>query len=180
MIQAKWIGCAAENFMTGRRTKTVTAIVIHLMDGSLTGTDQWFKVPPKDRGLSGMASSAHYGIGKDGTLHQYVLEKDTAYHAGRVDMPTWAKALEGNPNFTTIGIEHEGRPADEWPETMVLASAELVADIATRHAIPIDREHIVGHREIYSKKSCPGPHCPLDRIVHLAKAFAERSQSITS
>src|SRR4051812_2092827 len=100
-----WKGAA--NFAPGRRGWRPEAIVIHVMDGSLVGTDSWF-----NNRVSGV--SAHYGIGKDGEVHQYVKETDTAYHAGTIKNPTWSlirKDAEGryiNPNYYTIGVEHAG------------------------------------------------------------------------
>ena len=70
------------NFTQGRRTYRPEAIVIHVMDGTLKGTDGWFSSP-----LSQV--SAHYGIGRNGEVHQYVEEIDTAWHAGRIHDPTW-------------------------------------------------------------------------------------------
>src|SRR6266704_3694410 len=97
-----WIGCALGNFRSGRNGHVVTAIVIHVMDGSLVGTGSWFNTV-------GSKVSAHYGIGKSGETHQYVDEADEAFHAGIAHYPTWAPAQSGiNPNLFTIGIEHEG------------------------------------------------------------------------
>ncbi len=75
-----------------------------------------------------------------------------------------------NPNTYSIGIEHEGIGGVPWPQVQVEASARLVADICHRHKIPIDRNHVVGHHEIYAGHDCPGPGCPLDRLVELAAA----------
>ena len=136
------------------------------MAGTLRGTDAWFR-NPKSR------VSAHYGIGRTGDVHQYVQEADTAWHAGRVYRPTWTGVRRGrNPNRYTIGIEHEGHLADDWPEPMMQASARLIADVCSRWSIPIDREHVVGHREIYARKACPGDRVDLDRLVALARQAA--------
>lgn len=168
-----WIGCAIGNWSVGRAGNTVEAVVIHLMDGSLVGTDAWFNTTPIARNNGGFASSAHYGIGKTGTVHQYVKREDRAFHAGRVDNPSdnakWLTAK--NPNYITIGIEHEGHVTDDWSDAMYASSAALVADIAKQYGFPIDRTHVVGHREIYAAKSCPGPKCDLDKIVAMALAI---------
>ena len=152
------------NFWAGRNGYRPEAIVIHIMDGTLVGTDAWFTNPASQ-------VSAHYGIGKNGEVHQYVKEDDTAWHAGRIDTPTW-KFIKPkiNPNLYTIGIEHEGKPDEIWTESMKQASAMMIHEICQRWQIPVDRDHIVGHFEIYSKK----PNCPatdkriLDELVALA------------
>ena len=155
----------SSNFWVGRKGYRPEGIVIHIMDGTLIGTDSWFANPSSQ-------VSAHYGIGRIGEVHQYVKEEDTAWHAGRVDAPVWKLIRPNiNPNLYTIGIEHEGRPNDVWTEAMKQASAILIRDICQRWQIPIDRNHIVGHFEIFSKK----PNCPasnkaiIDELVTLAQ-----------
>lgn len=158
---------STSNFTQGRRSYRPEAIVIHIMEGTLAGTDSWFKNP-----LSQV--SAHYGIGKNGEVHQYVQETDTAWHSGRVHSPTWSlikKSADGmyiNPNYYTIGIEHEGSDNSDWPDAMYSASAKLVRDICQRWSIPADRLHIIGHHEIYSLKTCPGFKVDLNKLIALS------------
>ena len=75
----------------------------------------------------------------------------------------------GNPNQWSIGIEHEGFGADtELPFELYMASAQLLKYLADKHNVPLDEQHVLLHREIYSKKTCPGA---LDRalLLRLAK-----------
>jgi len=150
------------NFSKGRSGYKPEMVVVHIMEGSLTGTDGWFQ-------NTASKVSAHYGIGVNGDVHQYVQESDVAWHAGRVDKPTVALKPGVNPNLYTIGIEHEGKVTSVWSKEMKQASASLIKDICTRHNIPIDRQHIVGHREIYSVKTCPGNLAIVDELISLAK-----------
>jgi len=159
----------SSNFWVGRKGYRPEAVVIHIMDGTLPGTDSWFANPTSQ-------VSAHYGIGKSGEVHQYVQENDAAWHAGRVNAPVWKLIRPNvNPNLYTIGIEHEGKPDEGWTETMKQSSATLIREICQRWQIPIDRDHIVGHFEIFSKK----PNCPatnkriLDELVTLARQQTE-------
>jgi N-acetylmuramoyl-L-alanine amidase len=163
-IAAKWVG--SPNRTKGRSGFRPGAIVIHIMEGTLAGTDSWFRSPQSK-------VSAHYGVGKDGSVHQYVAETDAAWHAGRVHGATWQGRRAGvNPNLYTIGIEHEGKGDTEWPDAMYRASAALIRDIAHRWSIPIDRAHIIGHREIYARKTCPGEKVDLDKLITLAREDA--------
>jgi hypothetical protein len=154
---AIWKGAHPGNFAAGRAGRRPEAIVIHIMDGSLDGTDSWFNDPAS-------RVSAHYGVGKNGEVHQYVKEGDSAFHAGTIVRPTWpGLKVEGgkpvNPNLYTIGIEHEGLglSASAWPPAQRSASLSLVADIARRWSIPIDDRHVIGHHAIRaSKPDCPG------------------------
>jgi N-acetylmuramoyl-L-alanine amidase len=143
--------CSPKNFMLGRPGGLrPAAIVIHISEGTLASADAWFST-------DAARVSAHYCVGRNGEVHQYVSEEDTAYHAGIPVDPTWRLLWPRvNPNFYTIGIEHEGRAQDPWPDLQYAVSAELVGEIAARWSIPIDADHIVMHREIRGSKTCPG------------------------
>jgi N-acetylmuramoyl-L-alanine amidase len=148
-------------FPQGRHGFEPKAIVIHIIVGSLQSAGLTFRDPHS-------SVSAHYGVGKSGSVHQFVQETDTAFHAGIVVRPTW-KLIDPavNPNFYTVGIEHEGQPQDVWPDVQYRTSAALVREIAGRWKIPLDRDHIIMHREIRASKTCPGS-ADVDRIVREA------------
>lgn len=157
-MEIKWVGSSNKNI--GRFGYRPEAIVIHIMEGTLAGTDAWFNNPSS-------RVSAHYGIGKNGKIHQYVMESDTAWHAGIISVnATWSLLKpDVNPNYYTIGIEHEGFAAEPWTPAMYRASAELIHEICMRWDIPIDRRHIIGHREIYTEKTCPGSGVDLEQLI---------------
>ena len=160
-LSPKWIG--SPNFAAGRAGYRPAAIVVHIAEGSAAAVDSWFRNPASQ-------VSAHYLVTKAGELHQYVREEDQAWHAGRVDHPTWPNIIAGvNPNRYTIGIEHEGQDADAWPDAMYERSARLLAEIHCRWSIPLDRANVVGHREIYSLKTCPGSVVSIDKLILLAR-----------
>ena len=157
------------NYTAGRAGFTPIAIVIHIMEGSLDGTDSWFQNPSSK-------VSAHYGIGKKGNVHQYVSENDTAWHAGRVYQPSWKliKPIDNepnsyhNPNYYTIGIEHEGNEQTDWTDEMYQASSILIKEISKKWNIPLDRDHVIGHHEIYALKECPGQKVDLNKLIFQA------------
>ncbi len=161
------INIPSPNFTDGRKIYKPEAIVIHIMEGSLSGTDSWFKNPASK-------VSAHYGIGLNGEVHQYVAEINTAWHAGRVNAPSWQlikHASNGqfiNPNFYTVGIEHEGNESSNWTDAMYNSSSEMVRTICKRWNIPIDRNHVIGHHEIYSLKTCPGNRVDFNKLIAMA------------
>ncbi|MBZ5569150.1 MAG: N-acetylmuramoyl-L-alanine amidase [Acidobacteriia bacterium] len=161
-MEKTWIGCAATNFSKGRPSPyRPEAIVIHIIVGSLRSADQHFNDPNS-------RVSAHYGVGKNGEVHQYVDESDTAFRAGIVVRPTWTLIKPNvNPNYYTIGIEHEGLPGkeDAWTDAQVATSSALVGEIARRWNISVDRSHIIGHREIRASKTCPGDWIDLDTFI---------------
>lgn len=113
MDNITWIG--SPNHYNGRNGLAITHITLHIMVGRLAGTDSVFQHPS--------GASAHYGIGADGTIHQYVNENDGS----------WSDA-NYTSNNSTISIEHEGG-MDGIPCTRACmdSSARLCADIARRH-----------------------------------------------
>lgn len=162
------IGCANRNFRAGRFNHEIEAVVIHIIDGSQVGCDATFL----DNTLE-YPRSAHYSVGKSGIIHQYVQEEDTAYHAGKVVEPNWSSLKRDdngrivNPNLYTIGIEHEGRPNDEWTDAMYIASGELLRAISRRHPMlaTLSERNVVLHRDIRADKSCPGYKFELARLL---------------
>ena len=163
-----WKG--STNKTAGRAGYKPEAVVIHIMDDDIATVDEWFNTPKGPRNT--FPVSAHYGVARSGAVHQYVREMDTAWHAGRVLRSTWPLLKpHPSPNFYTIGIEHEGKPAQEWTDAMYEASATLLAGISQRWSIPLDRDHVIGHAQIFADKSyCPGPHCDLDQLIDMAQS----------
>lgn len=140
-MESTWIG--SPNFSRGR--KRVTHITLHVMGGYLAGTDVTF-LDPKVR------ASATYGIGSDGSIHQYVRESDTA----------WADSNSFS-NSTGISIEHEGGiPKAQFTDACAEASAQLCADISRRYNLGL-LVHDGTHGNVYLHREIPGtdhPDCP--------------------
>lgn len=163
----KWVGCPDANFHRGRPFGLQPeAIVIHVMDGTFAAGESVFRDPTTQK-------SAHYGISKMGEVHQYVDENDTAFHAGIVVNPSWPLLKPRvNPNFYTIGIEHEGRPDDIWPEAQLSASVALIGQIAERWKIALDDLHVIRHHQIRASKTCPGNWLQIPAVLKRVPASA--------
>ena len=110
-------GAKSGNHYNGRNGYSVTHITLHIMVGYLAGTDSTFA-------NSASQASAHYGIGADGTIHQYVSERDGSYSDANYAS-----------NNSCISIEHEGGMAQGavCTQACIDASARLCADIARRY-----------------------------------------------
>jgi hypothetical protein len=138
---ARWIPASPANYASGR-TSPITAVVIHVTQGSYAGTISWFQDPAAE-------VSAHYVVrSSDGEITQMVRESDTAWHAR-------------SGNAYAIGVEHEGYVDDpSWfTDAMYRSSAALVRHITDKYGIPKDRTHIVGHSEVPGNDHTdPGPH----------------------
>jgi N-acetyl-anhydromuramyl-L-alanine amidase AmpD len=142
---ARWIPANPLNFTPAARPASdpIRYIVIHVTQGSYASAIDWFQ-NPRSR------VSAHYVIrSSDGEVTQLVREQDIAWHAGN-----WTY------NTQSIGIEHEGFVNDcSWfTEAMYQSSAALTRALAARYAIPLDRQHIIGHVEVPgATHTDPGP-----------------------
>jgi N-acetyl-anhydromuramyl-L-alanine amidase AmpD len=164
-MPSRFIGGAAENFREGRPAGFAPeAIVLHRTGGTRDSFRARFNDPA-------MALSAHYVVCRDGSVDQYVLEEDTAFHAGRAVGATWRGLRASvNPNFYTIGIELEGAQTDSWPDSQIDATATLIADVARRWDMAIDADHVILHSAIRPSSGCPAATCPLGQIIETARA----------
>lgn len=155
-------------YFSARGGNRPVLIVIHTTVGYYESTIQYFK--SNDNRVS-----AHYVVSLQGDITNMVPEDFASHHAGNVLNPTNSivKSKGGNPNHYSIGIENadDNNPHGANRTVQIVALAKLVAEIAKRHNIPIDREHICGHKEIFSAKTCPG-NINVDTVVEMAKNIA--------
>ncbi|MFL5821730.1 MAG: N-acetylmuramoyl-L-alanine amidase [Solirubrobacteraceae bacterium] len=132
---AWWVPASPSNYARANRpySTRITRIVIHVTVLTYPRTLFAFQNP-----RSGV--SAHYVVRSlDGRITQMVHNRDIAWHAGNRYY-----------NATSIGIEHEAftNNCGWYTDAMYRASARLVASLARRYGIPIDRAHIIGHSEV--------------------------------
>lgn len=144
------------NYDTSR--SPIDTIIMHSMDGSMAGTLSHFQNPA-------VVPSAHYGIGFDGGLVQYLPENVTAYHCGNYAV-----------NQRSIGMEHEDQGNNQGvrPDALYETSAKLLADLSVAYNIPLDRDHIKLHHEIIPT-ACPGT-LDVDRIIARAKQLIQPAE----
>lgn len=128
-------------------------VVIHIMDGTLTGTDAWFRNPESQ-------VSAHFGTNRHGHLVQWLDTDDTAWH------------IAGGNRYA-IGIENEGRSGDALSDNQLEACGHV---LAWAHHLDSDVELWINSRPYtghgLSWHGLGGvfwgnhPHCPGLPIVH--------------
>lgn len=147
------------NHYKGRKGKEIIAIVNHITAGLMTGCLSWLCNP-------NAKASAHYLVTRKGEIYQLVKDEDTAWHAGFVNKPNWALYDGSNPNYYTLGIEHEVLAGDGLTEAQYQATLELHRMLIDKHNIPIDNNHIIGHCRIDSvnRLNDPGSKFPWDRL----------------
>lgn len=96
----------------------------------------------------------HLNNGWAGIGYHYVIRKDGTIERGR---PEWAMGSHAyGENSHTIGIHLSGDFEQAQPTSQQIEKcAMLIADIADRYGLPINRETVVGHGELMST-DCPG------------------------
>ena len=103
-----------------------TIVVHHTANDSLEGTTKWFNTPESQ-------VSAHFTIGKDGSIVQHVSTWKRAWHAGV------SKDSEGreNVNNFSVGIElvNIGDGKNPYPEEQVNALYFLIEALKRRHPL---------------------------------------------
>lgn len=160
-LAIRWVG-AYPGHSAVRGGVAPEAVVLHIAEGTLAGMDAWFANP-----ASGVA--AHFGVGQDGRIHQYVPWHLAAYANGAIEPGYTARLINENPginpNQWTIAIEHEGRSGELLTPEQFDASTRLTAHLFAMHllaggasGVAVDRDHILMHRDITpgSRARCPG------------------------
>jgi len=147
------------NYSTGRKGKSIIAIVNHITAGLMPGTLSWLRNPAAQ-------ASSHYLVTKAGGIYQLVKDEDTAWHAGLVNKPNWSLYDGSNPNSYTIGIEHECLAGGELTEAQYQATLWLHQQLEAKWGIAKDPDHIIGHYRLDSvnRANDPGPAFPWDRL----------------
>jgi peptidoglycan hydrolase-like protein with peptidoglycan-binding domain len=142
--------------------EAVRGVVIHIMDGTLAGTDSWFRNPTAQ-------ASAHFGTGKHGQLYQWVSTKDRA----------WAQA---NGNRTWLSIENEGRGGDALTRQQIERCAQVLAWAHRTYGVPLQVATSPGGRGL-GHHSMGGPSwghgaCPGPRIIRQKPAIVARARQL--
>lgn len=98
--------------------------------------------------------SWHLNNGWSGIGYHYVIRKDGTIERGR---PEWAIGSHAyGENSHTIGIHLSGDFEQAYPtDKQIEKCAMLIADIADRYGLPINRNTVVGHGELMAT-DCPG------------------------
>ena len=116
--------------------------------------------------------ASHKGQGWTCIGYHYVIRKDGTVEQGR---PHWTVGAHAyGENSHTIGIHVCGNFEEAEPTaTQIESTAMLLANLCVDYGLTIDRDHIVGHRELMST-ACPGRSLyeMMDVIVGKANFYA--------
>jgi len=160
MPGAEWRPLSINHTKGGNRPRVV---ILHIIVGTLAGADSWFR-------NSRSKVSAHFGVGKDGRIRQWV---DTADRA-------WANA---GANPYSISIENEGQVGDALTAAQVESNARIVAWASKAHGIPIQVNNSasgsgLSYHRMAAAWSLGGTACPGDRIIAQRPAIVARAKQI--
>lgn len=154
---------------TANGQQAVCGVVVHIMAGTLAGTDSWFRNPDAK-------ASSHFGTGKAGALYQWVDTKDRA----------WAQAV-GNREW--LSVENEGRGGDVLTDEQLDRNAEVLAWAHRVYSVPLQLAsgpsgrglgyHAMGGSAWGGHTSCPGDRivAQLPEIVRRAKNIIEQEEN---
>lgn len=130
---------------------------------------------PTDDDLSASEiNTSHQAQGWTCIGYHYVIRKNGNVEEGR---PHWTVGAHAyGENSHTIGIHvcgnfEIGTPTSEQIESLAM----LLSNICNDYGLPIDREHIKGHRELMPT-ACPGRNLykRLDEVVGKANWYANQ------
>jgi N-acetylmuramoyl-L-alanine amidase len=103
--------------------------------------------------------SAHYLIGRDGTIYYLVDELARAWHAGE---SYWSGVRD--INSASIGIELDNNGNEPFADPQIAALLALLADIKTRYRIPA--ANFLGHGDVAPRrKADPSRWFPWQRLA---------------
>ncbi len=142
------------------RTDTIQYFVIHHAASTASKQSQIDRfMTANDRNVS-----PNWFIAADGTVAEIVPPDDyRAWTTGQFDhkaVTVETQNTSGDPTWGISAASHE-------------AIAKVVAWASKRYGFPIDRQHVIGHREVPGQSTaCPGPSMNLVAIVERAKIIA--------
>lgn len=150
---------------TPRGMGSIFGVTLHIMAGTLEGTQAWFGNPQAE-------ASSHFGTGKAGQLRQWVDTRDRA----------WAQA-DGNPHW--ISVENEGRGGDELTDAQLDDCARVLAWAHKTHSVPLQvtsspngrglGHHAMGGAAWGGHSACPG-----GRIIAQKPEIVKRAKAIVA
>ncbi|MFJ8345016.1 peptidoglycan-binding protein [Streptomyces sp. NPDC094153] len=144
---------------------SVRGVVVHIMDGTLEGTDSWFRSHPEAK------ASSHFGTSRAGDLRQWVSTSDKA----------WAQA---NGNSSWLSVENEGRGGDTLTDAQLDRNAEVLAWAHATDGVPLQVAdgpdgrglgyHAMGGNAWGGHLNCPG-----SRVVAQLAEIVARAKMLT-
>ncbi|MGA2548515.1 MAG: N-acetylmuramoyl-L-alanine amidase [Burkholderiaceae bacterium] len=103
--------------------------------------------------------SAHYLVGRDGSIYQLVDERARAWHAG---IASWGSDTDINSD--SIGIELDNDGSEPFAEPEIAALLLLLADLQGRYHVP--SRNFLGHADVAPRRKVdPSRRFPWRRLA---------------
>jgi len=103
--------------------------------------------------------SAHYLVGRDGSIYQLVGDEKRAWHAG---VGRWGGITD--VNSASIGIELDNDGSAAFPDVQIESLLKLLDDLCTRFSIPSSQ--IIAHADLApTRKRDPNVLFPWQRLA---------------
>lgn len=134
----------------------VDRFIIH-HQGSTNDDEAYFKTK-NDRG-----SCPTWQVKKDGSVVEFIP-------------PSMKPSSTGSWNDRSVAVETQNTSmSPDWGISAASheSIAKLVVWASKQFGFPIDRTHVIGHRETGAATACPGPSMNLDGIVKRAQELAK-------
>jgi hypothetical protein len=173
----------SHNFRTGGMIRPLHGLVLHIEEGSESGTRGWFNTSVSDRqkaldaawkkhGSKGrqpkaFASSAHFGNPKKGPLEQFVDTANMAF-----------AQMAGNAQW--ISVENEGHTGDSLTASQINNVAALLGWLRWNEDVPLQLAdnpaasglgyHGMGGKAWGSHDQCPGKPILNQRLLIIERA----------
>ena len=168
---------SSPNRFIGRKGNVPDVIVLHNTGGTgISSAHYWFLDPSSD-------VSAHFLVGLDGEVRQYVslsdgawcngtsLDKSKASWHGNSKSPL-VRSRKQNCNLYSISVEFVGRCGDALTEAQMTAATELIEYLQGEvfaiygKRLPVDESHLLRHCDVNPKgKPTCGVNIQLDGIL---------------
>lgn len=157
------------NQSSSRNGRSIDMVILH--HSATTNAEQVLRMME----TGSRTVSANYVLGNDGHIYGVVPEEKRAWTSGSPS--DGGKGADFDRRAITF--ECANLSVNGWTisEATYASLGKLIADFHRRYGVPLDRDHIVGHRELYTRwgasyaTACPGG-MDLDKVVRLAKSYA--------
>lgn len=109
--------------------------------------------------ISRTQTSAHYVVGRDGTVYQMLNDYVRAWHAGN---SKWGSVTD--MNSCSLGIEIDNNGSEPYSDAQITALLKLLDYLKNQYGIP--QANFIGHSDIApGRKQDPSKHFPWKRLA---------------
>lgn len=173
IVPVNMVVMPSPNYFKTTPNRQVKFIVLHATASStLESAVRWFKDPTSK-------VSAHYVIGKDGSVVQMVDLDNIAWHAGKSKFTLDGKEYV-NLNGCSIGIElvNLNNGKDTY-DTRQINSCLTITDALLRH-YQLGNDSVVGHKDIATDRKSDPVGWDMAKFKEALSFYQEKEKALTT